>query len=214
MRQLGVSRASLREGMRVLQSLGILRTGPGAGAVVYEPDLNLAMRLVFSGLSSRERELFDLCEVREVLEVRAAELAAGRARGADIDHLRQIMALMEARAASGEKPAEEDVAFHRAIFDASGNLVLSRLLEPIGNLLLTARREGWLDPEQALREHRLIFDAIAGHNRRAAADAMRAHIRHSTEVFLSVFVRAREAAGPSSNPAPSADPGPETQAHE
>lgn len=207
--QLGVSRASLREGMRVLQALGILRTSPGTGAVVYEPDLNLAMQLVFSGLSRKERELLDLCEVREVLEVRATELAAGRARPEDIDRLSQTLATMETRAASGERPAEEDVTFHRTIFEASGNVVMSRLLEPIGNLLLAARREGWLAPQQVLREHRVIFGAIAAHDRQAAAEAMRSHIRHSTEVFLNTLVRTREAALSSSSPPLGQEPGQE-----
>ena len=74
---------------------------------------------------------------------------------------------------------------------------LSRLLEPIGNLLLDARRQGWLEPQQVLREHRLILDAIAARDRRMAAEAMRSHIRHSTEVFLSAFARARVPAGES-----------------
>lgn len=191
MRRLNVSRASLREGMRVLQALGILRTSPGAGAIVYEPDLNLAMQLVLSGLSSKEREFLDLCEVREVLEVKAAELAAARAGMEEIKHLQEILALMEVRVARGEKPAEEDVTFHSGIFAASRNRVLNKLLEPIGNLLLAARRAGWLAPEQVLHEHRMILEAIAAHDRRRAAEAMRSHIRHSTETFLSAFIHTK-----------------------
>lgn len=189
--KLGVSRASLREGMRVLQALGILRTSPGVGAVVYEPDLNLAMQLVFSGLSRKEREFLDLCEVREELEVKAAEMAATRASEGQIGRLREILTLMEERVARGERPAEEDVAFHSMVFSLSGNSVLCRILEPIGNILLAARREGWLAPKQALSEHRMILEAIENHDRRKATEAMRSHVRHSTETFLKVFVRTK-----------------------
>jgi GntR family transcriptional repressor for pyruvate dehydrogenase complex len=167
---------------------------------VYEPDLNLAMQLVFSGLSQKEREFLDLCEVREVLEIKAAELAAARAGTDDIKRLREILLRMETRATRGEKPAEEDVAFHRAVFVASGNVVLNTLIEPISNLLLAARRAGWLAPDQVLQEHRLILEAIAAKDRKLAAESMRSHVRHSTETFLNAFIGARESAGAPSAP--------------
>jgi DNA-binding FadR family transcriptional regulator len=187
MLKLGVSRASLREGLRVLQALGIIQTMPGAGPVVHEPDLNLAVHLAFSGLSAKQEQLLNLCEVRELLEVRAAELAASRITPQELEAIDAVLRRMEARVQRGERPPEEDVEFHKLIFIASRNTVLEALLKPIGNLLLTARREGWLDPTEALAEHKGVYAALASHDRVGAGTAMRRHVRHSTEVFLRKF---------------------------
>jgi DNA-binding FadR family transcriptional regulator len=118
-------------------------------------------------------------------------LAASRITPHELRALDEVLKRMEARVQLGERPAEEDVEFHRLIFVASRNTVLEALLEPIGNLLLTSRREGWLDPTEALSEHKGISAALASHDRVGAGAAMRRHVRHSTEVFLRKFAHER-----------------------
>ncbi|WP_104204714.1 transcriptional regulator GlcC [Billgrantia saliphila] len=138
--RLGVSRTSLREGLRVLRSKGIIVTRQGQGSVVAAlvpgRDDSPLMHL----FRDHPRTLFDLLEVRSLLEGESARLAAERATPADrvlIQRRYEAMAeYVERVEIDVEQLAHLDHAFHLAICQASHNPVLVHTLQSLTDLLL------------------------------------------------------------------------------
>lgn len=136
--KLGCSRSALREGLRILRGRGIVETEHGRGSYVADlsraDDTTPLMHL----FASQPRTLYDLLEVRALLEGESARLAALRAT--DVDRL-LIKRRFEEMVGSGEQDAREqarlDHAFHRAISEASHNPVLVHTLQGLNDLMLS-----------------------------------------------------------------------------
>ncbi len=136
--KLGCSRSALREGLRILRGRGIVETEHGRGSYVADlsraEDTTPLMHL----FASQPRTLFDLLEVRALLEGESARLAALRAT--DVDRL-LIKRRFDEMVASTEQDAREqarlDHAFHRAISEASHNPVLVHTLQGLNELMLS-----------------------------------------------------------------------------
>lgn len=141
--KLGVSRASLREGLRVLRGKGIIDTHQGRGSTVArllpQRDDSPLMHL----FRDHPRTLYDLLEVRALLEGESARLAALRGTPADrviITRRFEEMADYVASADSidAERLARFDHGFHLAICEASHNPVLVHTLQGLTDLLLSS----------------------------------------------------------------------------
>lgn len=142
--RLDVSRSSLREGLRILRSKGIIETRQGRGSVVAQlvppRDDNPLMHL----FRDHPRTLYDLLEVRALLEGESARLAASRGTPTDrvlITRRYDEMTDYVAKAADDidvERLARLDHAFHLAICQASHNPVLVHTLQSLTDLLLSS----------------------------------------------------------------------------
>ena len=141
--RLGVSRASLREGLRILRSKGIIDTRQGHGSTVAKllpvGDQSPLMHL----FKDHPRTLFDLLEVRALLEGESARLAASRGTSVDrvlITRRYQEMAdyAEKEHSTDVERLARLDHAFHLAISQASHNPVLVHTLQSLTDLLLSS----------------------------------------------------------------------------
>lgn len=141
--RLGVSRSSLREGLRVLRSKGIIETRQGKGSVVAQllppRDDNPLMHL----FRDHPRTLYDLLEVRALLEGESARLAASRGTPADrvlITRRYEEMVdyVTEADPVDVERLARLDHGFHLAVCQASHNPVLVHTLQSLTDLLLSS----------------------------------------------------------------------------
>ncbi len=125
----------------------------------------------------------DLMEVRQILEVAAAELAARRRTPEDLATLQVALEQMAAALTDAEAFAEWDVAFHHRLVRAAHNPILDIVTHPIGELL-RASRLAVLNPERhhlsqtLLEEHRAIYLAVERQDPAAAAEAMRRHLAH------------------------------------
>ena len=127
--ELGMSRASLREGLKALESLGIIRTRHGEGVFVahfsFDPILhNLPYSIAAQGSSLRE-----LLEVRCALEVGMIGQVVASISPADIEELQEMAGQMLARSAQGQSFAELDRAFHATLFRCLGNAFLLNLVD-------------------------------------------------------------------------------------
>lgn len=175
--ELGVSRGSLREGVRALVVLGILEARHGDGTYVTDLDpATLLSPVAF--LADLPGDHTSLHAVRAMLETEAAGLAALHLRDGHAARARAALDDM-ARALVAPRPdparlAAADLAFHRAVADASGNAVLSALLDALAGE--HARRRVWDDMhelagDRTLEEHDAILAAIT------ARDPDRARLR-------------------------------------
>jgi DNA-binding GntR family transcriptional regulator len=160
-RELGTSQAPVREALRELEAARLVETEPFRGSRVR---------------ALSERELWDGCQVRAVLEELAARLALRRLQD-DLAGLGALAAAIRAAAEAGDVAAcaRQDLAFRRAIVVATGNPVLLRAWEAIACeaqilLALAQRREGL--PSFA-EDHRLVVEALGRGEGRVAGALLR-----------------------------------------
>jgi GntR family transcriptional repressor for pyruvate dehydrogenase complex len=195
--QFGTSRGVVRETIRALEERSVVTVKHGRGATVLPPrswnvlDERIVTALLQTAASTEV--LGEFLECRRILEVEAAALAAKHASSADINHLADIYARMAAAAiraprsrAADDVFHQSDIEFHQAIFNATGNRVLSRTVEPIQRALLAARRP-LADPseriERRLPEHKRILAAIAARDADEARAAMNDHLTAISELI-------------------------------
>lgn len=141
--RLGVSRASLREGLRILRSKAIINTRQGHGSTVASLLPMHQQSPLMHLFKDHPRTLFDLLEVRALLEGESAYLAARRGTAMDrvlITRRYRELAEYAARpeAIDVEQLARLDHAFHLAISQASHNPVLVHTLQSLTDLLLSS----------------------------------------------------------------------------
>ena len=180
-KQLGVSRPTLRAGIRSLAAVGVLKSKQGAGTFVVEADASPALdsnplRLLASlhGFSSAE-----MFEARLLLEMAIAGLAAERATG---DHLAAMAEELAEMFATLDEPEEflvHDMRFHQTIAAASGNRILTALINMVASILFDVRSKTVHrahDLKESAEMHRQIFRSIRDGNTEAARNAMRDHL--------------------------------------
>ncbi|MHC1550836.1 FadR/GntR family transcriptional regulator [Phyllobacterium sp. K27] len=176
--QLGVSRNSLREGIKALESVGVLETRRGVGVFVkafsFEPLLdNLAY-----GLGGALRQIEEVLEIRRTLEVGLIGKSLEKISDQDIQELRQVVARMRVHAERDEAFVEEDRLFHRLLFRCQENETLVRLIEVFWLAFYKASDFVNLentDPMATWRHHEAIVDAVEARNLEDARRRLDSH---------------------------------------
>ncbi|MFD5320337.1 FadR/GntR family transcriptional regulator [Streptomyces sp. NPDC127098] len=178
--EIGVSRGALREAVKALAAKGMLQVRPRTGTRVLPPEQwNHLDRDVLRWQQEGDSAamLRDTGELRRIVEPEAARLAAARARPAEVRALTDALAAMEEAATRPGRAGyvEADIAFHRALLDASGNRLLGSLGRAIDIALqhsfaVSTRTPGAV--EASLPAHRAIVAAVAGGDAEAAAAAV------------------------------------------
>jgi GntR family transcriptional repressor for pyruvate dehydrogenase complex len=182
----GVSRASVREALRVLEMFGVIMarrgTGPDAGSIVAhsaQNGLESALRLHVGLLRIPTK---DMVEVRAVLEQQAAQKAAERADDKATARLREIVDSMRAATESNEFN-DFDTEFHVELARVSGNSLLPVLMEALRGTMKRAMLEGFgrLDDWRAERdvlvaEHERVVSCIDAGDREGAGKAIQGHV--------------------------------------
>ncbi|HZD78959.1 MAG TPA: FCD domain-containing protein [Actinomycetota bacterium] len=172
----GVSRPSIREGLRILELIGAVEVRQGRGAIVLEDATEPSGTLLRGWLRSHQDEVLDLLDVREVLEAAAAASAASRSRA----EAEPITAVADDE--DLEARVKADVAFHGLIADRSGNAILAGLIHELNGVLETSRFAMFAmpgRPERSLEDHRRIAKAVNSGDPVGAARAMRRHIERT-----------------------------------
>ena len=180
----GVSRATVREALRLLAAQSLIRTAKGAtgGSYVTVPSAGHLSASLRSGIGllaeSRDVSLEELLEVRQLLEVPAARLAARRRREIDLERLRDAI---PARPLELE-PQEQfgyNADFHSVVLEASGNLLLAIAAQPVFDVLqtrLVRTNLGARFHRTINGHHRSIAAAIEAGDADAAGDEMHDHV--------------------------------------
>lgn len=178
----GVSRSVVREAVHRVKSRGLLVSRQGSGVFVAATPPHKALEFNPAVLGSVP-DLLQVIEVRRVMEGEIAALAAERASRAQITALRRALAAIDAASARGDDGVAEDMAFHLAIAEASGNPQFRLLLGFLGQYLrdgmrITRANEARrVDFMEAVRsEHHAVVDAIAARDPRAARRAANLHM--------------------------------------
>jgi GntR family transcriptional activator of glc operon len=184
--KLGVSRNALREGLKLLRARGIIATEQGRGSFVASlspaSDATPLMHL----FSSQPRTLYDLFEVRSLLEGESARLAALRGTQADfvlIERSYQALLAAHDQPLDATQHAHLDHAFHLAICDASHNPVLVQTLRSLTDLLLNSvfacvnnLYHRHPQKQQIDKQHARLYTAVINRQPEQARKAAVAHI--------------------------------------
>ncbi|MEU8245838.1 FadR/GntR family transcriptional regulator [Nonomuraea sp. NPDC048916] len=178
--QLGVSRSSVREAMRVLETLGVVSSqagrGPDAGAVLTSRPDSALTDLLRLNLGLATLELREVIDTRLMIERWAAAHAAGTR--ADTSALTETLRGMD-EAGSAEEFVEHDTAFHRAIAEISGNRLIAAFMRSLRDSMRryaveAVERLGDTSGLQA--DHRRILRAIHEGEPEEAARAVTDHL--------------------------------------
>lgn len=176
--QFGVSRASIREALSVLQSRGLIESRQGGGTIV-SPTANEGLLPLSDHLARGRSAIMNPLEVRYMFEPQTAYLAAERATDAEIAAMAERVQAQEEVVAAGGSGIDEDTAFHFAIARASHNDLIMAIVAHI-NAALRETREWSLrarsGAQRSLQHHHNILTAIARHDAQAAQEAMAAHV--------------------------------------
>ena len=188
--QLAVSRITIREALQTLKGKGVVRGEQGRGTFVnpvarwsvFDPALVVHSAGVVEAVEVQRK----LLEMRRIIEVGAAELAAARRTEADLEAMARVLERMRQVEGDVEAFVAADVEFHRAVMGAARNVFASALLEPIARLLYDARRQTTVYPEgrrRAVLGHGEIYAAIRAGSEAAAGRAMRDHLVYTEQVL-------------------------------
>ncbi|MZD06652.1 FCD domain-containing protein [Streptomyces sp. SID5785] len=182
--RLGVSRASVKQAIVVLEVQGLVEVRHGGGTYLVGDSLDAepVERLV-----ERRRRLPDVLEAREALETKLAELAAERRTDEDLAAIRAALDHMAAEIDGGGHGTDGDRLFHAAVTAAAHSALLADFMRTIAEQITESRHESLRQPGRpgrSLAQHRAVATAIERQQPGRAAAAMRRHVRTVAKVRL------------------------------
>lgn len=180
--QLGISRASVREALRVLQNMGLIEARHGKGLFVKEIDLTPLIDAYVDSVRQIDDSFLHLLQIREVLELGAAKIAARERFPEELAEMAAVLAAMRRRIERGENALGEDLEFHSQLVRAAHNPLLDRLYSAITPFLLAVRERSTdggsraADWQRAYQAHAAIFQAVSEQDTARSVALMQEHL--------------------------------------
>nr|WP_295085868.1 FadR/GntR family transcriptional regulator [uncultured Roseateles sp.] len=201
--KLGISRPSLREGVKALESLGIVEARHGEGVFVSAFSFDTIIENLPYSIVADGKKLVDLLQVRAALEIGVLDQVADQIGDEDKKRLRDIATRMLEAAQRNEQFDQEDGEFHSTLFRCLNNAFLSRLVDLFWQVFRRMNKASDFDSEQwslesTAKDHLHIVEMI---ERGDKAGLIKAHQKH----FHGIFTRMKQAQGRtdvSASPAP------------
>lgn len=187
-KRLGISRASLRHGLRFLAAIGVLTSRHGSGTYISDgpPALDSEPLRMLADLHRFTPE--EMFEARKLLEVGLAGLAA---KNASNDHLTIMAEEVAEMYATLDDPREylvHDIRFHRAVAAAGGNPILAALMNMVSTAMYERRQatvERATDLKESAEFHRKIYRHVRDGKSEEARAAMSEHLELAQRAFAS-----------------------------
>jgi GntR family transcriptional regulator, transcriptional repressor for pyruvate dehydrogenase complex len=177
--RLRVSRTVVREALNLLEARGLISIEHGRGAVVSGGSTQAVRDTLGLLLRVRPKALWELLEIRQILEVEIAGLAAERAEEDDVREMHGQLDRMETLIDAPEGYVDADVEFHALLARSTRNGVLLTMLDPVVELLRASRQVSASRPgsaRRALREHEEILRCVETGDAGGAREGMRVHL--------------------------------------
>jgi GntR family transcriptional repressor for pyruvate dehydrogenase complex len=183
----GVSRSTIREAFRVLQTLGYVELKPGRGAFTVDTNPR-DLASIYRWFKESAPKLEDFTEVRGVLEILAIKMAIERANDKEIDALKNINAAFHkaVKAGTNMEVSDLDENFHEQIFSMTKNLLLINLNKLISMEFRKYRLMSFTfakNRQSAVVPHNKILDAIC---RRDKAEGIKQMQNHLKQVIIDM----------------------------
>lgn len=189
----GVSRVPLREALRSLSHMGIIETKHGIGTFIKEVNTTFFTNKLNSYLYLQEKPVIEVLQLRKLLEVESARLAAQNATAEDLEKLRIAEALAKdelIKLRDGQDSAfyDTDLRFHLAIAEASHNSLFVQFINSIHGTLHIHQQLSQKEPQpvdEVAVYHKKIRQAIEENDSDKAAEMMLNHIQRVEDLILA-----------------------------
>jgi GntR family transcriptional regulator, transcriptional repressor for pyruvate dehydrogenase complex len=173
--QFGVSKATMREALRVLEVMGLIeiRKGIAGGAFVAEVDMRTTIHSIINFLHFHAISIYEITMLRYIIEPTMAQMAAVRMTDRDEENLREILG---ETVRPGKSELSKEIGFHRYLARMAGNTISILIVDFIDNLLqsVKAKLNLGFDFYQNVRDaHEVILECLIQRDPVAAAIAMR-----------------------------------------
>lgn len=190
--KLGVSKTVIREAIRSLAAKGLVEVRPGSGTYVLDFGEEIFARPIGLLLRSNSLEPQHIQEVREVLEVQIAALAAERAQAVDLEAMAEAVKKLQKPRLTATEYAEADLEFHNCLARASGNILFSILANSLNGVMKEVRlwafkHDGQSAAERAVGFHSQILDRVREHDVEGAREGMRLHLADAQSTLQRVM---------------------------
>lgn len=192
-KSLGVSRPTVREALVALKLQGLVEVRTGAG--VYVRAESMEPVAIVQGQNDPGPSPFDIIDARIMIEGEMAAIAATSVGSAELEGLKEAIAIMSEAVESGAQRLTEredgDFLFHSRIAAASRNTVLQSVVEQLWEgmrrpMFAAISEQAGLSKNalRAIQDHRVVYDAIAACDPVRSKKAMRRHLEQVKKVLL------------------------------
>jgi GntR family transcriptional repressor for pyruvate dehydrogenase complex len=190
-----VSRASVREALRALEAMGLIKIRLGEGTFVRGISVDSLVEPLALVILTRREAVGELFEARRLLEPPIAGLAARRSSEEEIQEMERIVEDQGREVAGGSVGLAQDAAFHAAIAGSAHNQAITRIVHALVDLLTQSREESLQTPGRPTRSHKDHQRILAAIRAGDSAAAERAMLDHLVAVESLVMGRRGEEAG-------------------
>lgn len=186
--ELDVGRSSVREAMRVLEALGLLRaqtgSGPDAGAIILARPTGGMSALMRLQVAGQGFPVEDVVRTRLVLESAAVTELASRSAAVDLSESDELLEAMEAPGLAPEEFLALDAQLHLGLAQAAGNQVIAAMMSGLRDSIETYTLQAvpllpsWAGTAERLcTEHRAVIEAVRGGDPELASERVTEHIK-------------------------------------
>jgi GntR family transcriptional repressor for pyruvate dehydrogenase complex len=177
-----VSRTTVREAIRTLESMKLLQSRQGDGTYVLVSSAEALIQPLAAALFKEKDDIRDIFYIRKIIEPHVAELAAENATPQEMEELERILRKQEECIGQGENIIETDSAFHNLMANATKNRVMERLITALIDLLKKSREQYLFEDEnderakRSLEGHQRVLSAVKKGDGDAARKSMLQHL--------------------------------------
>lgn len=183
----GVSRGSIRDALRTLETIGLVETRHGQGTFPLELSVERLVAPLASVMAYRSDLQTELLDVRRMFEPAVARAAALRATEEDLADLQRVLDAQRQKLKSGQSAITEDTAFHAILARATRNRVVMSIMATLNDLLVESRTQSLNQkgrPARSIDGHESVVAALRRRDPDAASQAMYDHIDQIADIQL------------------------------
>ncbi|MDV2682953.1 FadR/GntR family transcriptional regulator [Alkalihalophilus lindianensis] len=192
-KEFNVSRSAVREALSALRAVGLITIRQGEGTFVNKYDFSNMFAPVTVERIISKQEMLELFQVRKIIEVGAASLAALYRTEEDLQEMKTALVEMEQAAGNEDLGEKADVKFHLALARATGNSILKdmmqQLSDTLGKTMYESRRIGLFSDKPTFDrlqvEHEAIFEAIENQDANKANEKMLEHLKNVENTLIA-----------------------------
>jgi DNA-binding FadR family transcriptional regulator len=183
----GVSRGSIRDALRTLETIGLLETRHGQGTFPHELSVDRLVAPLASVMAYRSDLQDELLDVRRMFEPAVARAAALRATDEDLADLQRILDTQRQKLKTGQSAIVEDTAFHAVLARSTRNRVVMSIMATLNDLLVESRTQSLRQrgrPARSMDGHEAVVAALRRRDEEGASQAMYNHIDQIADLHV------------------------------